>query len=123
MADVESLKHAHGPTHVLVHDAAADATTSDARLRELGYRTEFRRDMPLFGVLGMSFCAIGILTGMSSAFQTGLFSGGPLGLFWGWNVSVPSLLECKVLIRDARYAASLCCSSRSVWRKSAALSE
>ncbi|OBZ76216.1 Amino-acid permease BAT1 [Grifola frondosa] len=23
---------------------------------------------------------------MSSAFQTGLFSGGPLGLFWGWNI-------------------------------------
>ena len=60
---------------------------SDQRLRELGYKTEFRREMSLFGVLGMSFCAIGILTGMSSAFQTGLFSGGPLGLFWGWNVS------------------------------------
>lgn len=60
---------------------------SDQRLRELGYKTEFRREMSLFGVLGLSFCAIGILTGMSSAFQTGLFSGGPLGLFWGWNVS------------------------------------
>ena len=62
------------------------ATESDQRLRELGYKSEFRRDMSLFGVLGISFCAIGILTGMSSAFQTGLFSGGPLGLFWGWNV-------------------------------------
>ena len=62
-------------------------TASDQRLRELGYKTEFRREMSLFGVLGLSFCAIGILTGMSSAFQTGLFSGGPLGLFWGWNVS------------------------------------
>lgn len=63
-----------------------DATESDKRLNELGYKSEFRRDMSLFGVLGISFCAIGILTGMSSAFQTGLFSGGPLGLFWGWNV-------------------------------------
>lgn len=60
---------------------------ADHRLQELGYRPEFKRNMSLFGVLGMSFCAIGILTGMSSAFQTGLFSGGPLGLFWGWNVS------------------------------------
>lgn len=59
---------------------------SERRLNDLGYRSEFRRDMSLFGVLGISFCAIGILTGMSSAFQTGLFSGGPLGLFWGWNV-------------------------------------
>jgi hypothetical protein len=61
---------------------------SDKRLEELGYKAEFRRDMSLFGVLGISFCAIGILTGMSSAFQTGLFSGGPLGLFWGWNVGL-----------------------------------
>ncbi|KZT08199.1 amino acid transporter [Laetiporus sulphureus 93-53] len=59
---------------------------SDQRLHDLGYKSEFRRDMSLFGVLGISFCAIGILTGMSSAFQTGLFSGGPLGLFWGWNI-------------------------------------
>lgn len=66
--------------------------TSDQRLLELGYKPEFRREMSLFGVLGISFCAIGILTGMSSAFQTGLFSGGPLGLFWGWNVSTPSFL-------------------------------
>ena len=60
---------------------------SDKILNSLGYKVEFRREMSLFGVLGLSFCAIGILTGMSSAFQTGLFSGGPLGLFWGWNVS------------------------------------
>ncbi|KAF8152919.1 amino acid/polyamine transporter I [Crassisporium funariophilum] len=59
---------------------------SDRRLLELGYKPEFRREMSFFGVIGMSFCAIGILTGMSSAFQTGLFSGGPLGLFWGWNI-------------------------------------
>lgn len=62
-------------------DRVADENNeSDQRLLELGYRSEFRREMSLFGVLGMSFCAIGILTGMSSAFQTGLFSGGPLGM-------------------------------------------
>lgn len=65
----------------------APVDLSDQRLRDLGYKPQFRRDMSLFGVLGVSFCAIGILTGMSSAFQTGLFAGGPLGLFWGWNVS------------------------------------
>ena len=64
-----------------------DPPQSDQILNSLGYKAEFRREMSLFGVLGLSFCAIGILTGMSSAFQTGLFSGGPLGLFWGWNVS------------------------------------
>lgn len=73
-------------------NAVEDLPESDQRLLELGYRPEFRREMSLFGVLGISFCAIGILTGMSSAFQTGLFSGGPLSLFWGWNVSVAELL-------------------------------
>ncbi|KIJ64797.1 hypothetical protein HYDPIDRAFT_175318 [Hydnomerulius pinastri MD-312] len=62
------------------------SAVSDQRLLDLGYKPEFRREMSLFGVLGISFCAIGVLTGMSSAFQTGLFSGGPLGLFWGWNI-------------------------------------
>ena len=56
--------------------------TSDDRLLELGYALEFRREMSFFGALGMSFCAIGVLSGMSSAFQTGLFSGGPLGGFY-----------------------------------------
>lgn len=62
------------------HSVADNNDESDKRLLELGYRAEFRREMSFFGVLGMSFCAIGILTGMSSAFQTGLFSGGPLGM-------------------------------------------
>lgn len=77
-----------------VEDGPGTMTTSDRRLVELGYKPEFKRDMSLFGVLGMSFCAIGILTGMSSAIQTGLFSGGPLGLFWGWNVRRSLLDVC-----------------------------
>lgn len=70
-----------------------EVTESERRLNELGYKGEFRRDMSLLGVLGISFCAIGILTGMSSAFQSGLFSGGPLGLFWGWNVGTHPFLS------------------------------
>jgi hypothetical protein len=65
--------------------------TSDDRLLELGYAPEFRREMSFFGVLGMSFCAIGILTGMSSAFQTGLFSGGPLGGFYTCFMTSPAI--------------------------------
>lgn len=83
--DFES--HNNPPTTTV--DAPPEVIISDNRLHELGYQTAFRREMSLFGVLGISFCAIGILTGMSSAFQTGLFSGGPLGLFWGWNVCLP----------------------------------
>lgn len=73
-------------TNIGIIESHNEATESEKRLNDLGYKSEFRRNMSLSGVLGISFCAIGILTGMSSAFQTGLFSGGPLGLFWGWNV-------------------------------------
>lgn len=80
---------------------------SDRRLCELGYRNDFRRDMSPLGVLGLSFCAVGILTGMSSAFQTALFSGGPLGLFWGWNVRACSVIwvkqDSRILIADREF--------------------
>ncbi|KAF9045379.1 amino acid transporter [Panaeolus papilionaceus] len=77
--DPEKSQNSNSPDGVEVID-------SDERLFQLGYQPQFRREMTFSGVLGVSFCAIGILTGMSSAFQTGLFSGGPLGLFWGWNI-------------------------------------
>ncbi|KAG8681614.1 hypothetical protein FRC08_015528, partial [Ceratobasidium sp. 394] len=69
------------PAIPVVEAQSGTLDRSDARLEALGYRPEFRREMNLFAVVGMSFTAIGILTGMSSAFQTGLFAGGPLGLF------------------------------------------
>jgi len=92
-------------------EEARDIAVSDQRLQDLGYKSEFRREMSLFKVLGISFCAIGILTGMSSAFQTGLFSGGPVGLFWGWNVSFACSSVCLKTMQAAvlyRYAVSLC---------------
>ena len=98
-ADIESVDRV---PHDSEGSGDAAAAQSDQRLRELGYKSEFRRDMSLFGVLGISFCAIGILTGMSSAFQTGLFSGGPLGLFWGWNVRFYApLIELFCILKNA----------------------
>lgn len=97
--DIESVDRT---TPVLEGSGDAAATKSDQRLRELGYKSEFKREMSLFGVLGISFCAIGILTGMSSAFQTGLFSGGPLGLFWGWNVRLLCICHLSFAVRRNR---------------------
>ncbi|KAJ3208963.1 hypothetical protein HDU83_008598 [Entophlyctis luteolus] len=62
------------------------ANESDERLAKLGYKQEFRREMGLLANVGMSLTAIGVLTGMSSAFGAGILQGGPLGLFWGWNI-------------------------------------
>jgi hypothetical protein len=38
------------------------STADDERLVALGYKPQFRREMSLFGVLGLSFCAIGMIT-------------------------------------------------------------
>ncbi|KAJ3093389.1 hypothetical protein HK100_006636, partial [Physocladia obscura] len=65
---------------------ADEVQVSDIKLAELGYKQEFKREMGLLANIGLSLTAIGVLTGMSSAFQTALFSGGPLVLFWGWNI-------------------------------------
>ncbi|GLB39550.1 putative amino acid permease [Lyophyllum shimeji] len=93
MSAVENKTAEDGPDEVLTGDERADA-----RLNELGYKAEFRREMSFLGVVCISFTAIGILTGMSSAYQAGLFSGGPVGLFWGWNiVSVFMLLIALAL--------------------------
>ena len=40
---------------------AAVATAADEHLVALGYKPQFHHEMSLFGVLGISFCAIGIL--------------------------------------------------------------
>ncbi|RSH79125.1 uncharacterized protein EHS24_001163 [Apiotrichum porosum] len=76
------------PIQLVEHGAhgVPPVSADDARLNELGYVSEFKREMSAAGIVTISFTAIGILTGMSSAFQSGLFAGGPLGLFWGWNV-------------------------------------
>ncbi|EPQ50539.1 hypothetical protein GLOTRDRAFT_133906 [Gloeophyllum trabeum ATCC 11539] len=68
---------------------------SDKRLRDLGYKSEFRREMSLFGVLGISFCAVGILIGISSA---SLFSGGRWGCSGGRTITVWSSRGFVVLL-------------------------
>jgi len=48
---------------------------------------------------------------MSSAFQTGLFSGGPLGLFWGWNVGMYfKIIRLFAEVIAPRFVVCLCFS-------------
>jgi hypothetical protein len=120
--ETSSIKSHEQTVDIGIVESRNEITESEKRLNELGYKSEFRRDMSLFGVLGISFCAIGILTGMSSAFQTGLFSGGPLGLFWGWNVS-PCVLMMSSYSPVCRSAVCSCFLLRFHWQKYAAHSE
>jgi len=70
---------------------AADETTAPApissdeqRLHELGYAQELRRHMSGFTNFAVSFTIISILSGCLTLYGTGLNSGGPVIITWGW---------------------------------------
>jgi amino acid permease (GABA permease) len=70
---------------------SADETTAPAavsadrqRLHELGYAQELRRHMSGFTNFAVSFTIISILSGCLTLYGTGMNSGGPVIITWGW---------------------------------------
>ncbi len=70
---------------------SADETTAPSaigadqqRLHELGYAQELRRHMSGFSNFAVSFTIISILSGCLTLYGTGLNSGGPVIITWGW---------------------------------------
>jgi amino acid permease (GABA permease) len=70
---------------------SADETTAPAvidadqqRLHELGYAQELRRHMSGFTNFAVSFTIISILSGCLTLYGTGMNSGGPVIIVWGW---------------------------------------
>jgi amino acid permease (GABA permease) len=64
--------------------APAVITTDEQRLHELGYAQELRRHMSGFTNFAVSFTIISILSGCLTLYGTGLNSGGPVIITWGW---------------------------------------
>jgi amino acid permease (GABA permease) len=64
--------------------AAATITDDQQRLHELGYAQELRRHMSGFTNFAVSFTIISILSGCLTLYGTGLNSGGPVIISWGW---------------------------------------
>ena len=62
----------------------AVTTTDEQRLHELGYAQELRRHMSGFTNFAVSFTIISILSGCLTLYGTGLNSGGPVIITWGW---------------------------------------
>jgi amino acid permease (GABA permease) len=70
---------------------SADETTASTvisadqqRLHELGYAQELRRHMSGFTNFAVSFTIISILSGCLTLYGTGMNSGGPVIITWGW---------------------------------------
>src|SRR6202167_5713961 len=61
-----------------------EPTADEKRLHELGYKQELRRHMSGFTNFAVSFTIISILSGCLTLYGTGMNSGGPVIITWGW---------------------------------------
>ncbi|MFB9684096.1 amino acid permease [Amycolatopsis plumensis] len=71
-------------------DVSDQQTTPDhadddsARLHQLGYAQELKRTMSAFSNFAVSFTIISILSGCLTLYGTGMKTGGPAAMIWGW---------------------------------------
>ncbi|KAL1411975.1 hypothetical protein Q8F55_002969 [Vanrija albida] len=56
-----------------------------AKLAELGYQQEVKRNMTMIGVLGLSFAIMAVPLGVSLMLGTFLTCGGPVTMVYGWT--------------------------------------
>ncbi|KAJ7156910.1 amino acid transporter [Mycena crocata] len=77
----------------------------NARLAELGYKSEFKREFSLIETCAFSFSIMGIVASVSSTLSFGLVSGGHVGLVWGWFI--PSFFVAFVALSMAELASAM----------------
>ncbi|KAH6802074.1 bidirectional amino acid transporter 1 [Perilla frutescens var. frutescens] len=74
------------PSHV--QERARDSSDSGhARLHELGYKQELKRDLSVLSNFAFSFSIISVLTGVTTLYNTGLTYGGPASIVYGWLIA------------------------------------
>ncbi|KAJ6561189.1 amino acid transporter [Mycena vulgaris] len=114
LADVQSVSE---------KDTAYVVNVDDARLAELGYKSEFKREFSLLETCAFSFSIMvreyllsvrnisnytipqGIVASISSTLSFGLVSGGHVGLVWGWFI--PSFFVMFVALSMAELASAM----------------
>ncbi|XP_021824300.1 amino-acid permease BAT1-like isoform X1 [Prunus avium] len=74
------------PSHV-VPNGSASQDSGHARLHELGYKQELKRDLSLLSNFAFSFSIISVLTGVTTLYNTGLKYGGPVSVVYGWFIA------------------------------------
>ncbi|KAI5677385.1 hypothetical protein M9H77_08335 [Catharanthus roseus] len=70
------------PQHV--QEISNSVDSGHARLHELGYKQELKRDLSVLSNFAFSFSIISVLTGVTTLYNTGLNFGGPVSLVYGW---------------------------------------
>ncbi|KAJ0094831.1 hypothetical protein Patl1_15083 [Pistacia atlantica] len=72
-------------SHTAAGNVALDS--GHARLNELGYKQELKRDLSMLSNFAFSFSIISVLTGITTLYNTGLSFGGPISLVYGWLIA------------------------------------
>ncbi|KAK4779475.1 hypothetical protein SAY87_015581 [Trapa incisa] len=68
-------------------NGSAPVDSGHARLHELGYKQELKRDLSLLSNFAFSFSIISVLTGITTLFNTGLTYGGTVSMIYGWFIA------------------------------------
>lgn len=77
---------------------------TSARLSDMGYKQEMKRNLGMVSVLGLSFAIMAVPYGSSTTLNIALTCGGPVTIIWG--VSLPS---CRLINGDTdNYSGYLC---------------
>ncbi|XP_062110018.1 amino-acid permease BAT1 homolog isoform X2 [Humulus lupulus] len=63
------------------------ADSGHARLNELGYKQELKRDLSMLSNFAFSFSIISVLTGVTTLYNNGLRFGGPVSVVYGWFIA------------------------------------
>ncbi|KAF4355088.1 hypothetical protein G4B88_004300 [Cannabis sativa] len=64
-----------------------DVDSGHARLNELGYKQELKRDLSMLSNFAFSFSIISVLTGVTTLYNNGLRFGGPVSVIYGWFIA------------------------------------
>ncbi|KAI4357733.1 hypothetical protein L6164_001664 [Bauhinia variegata] len=75
------------PSHHGVTNGGASLDSGHARLHELGYKQELKRDLSVISNFAFSFSIISVLTGITTLYNSGLTFGGPVSFVYGWFVA------------------------------------
>ncbi|XP_004497027.1 amino-acid permease BAT1 homolog [Cicer arietinum] len=72
---------------IIGHNNNISHDSGNARLNELGYKQELKRDLSVLSNFAISFSIISVLTGVTTLYNTGLTYGGPVSIVYGWIIA------------------------------------
>lgn len=75
-------------------------TRDDARLEDLGYRPELKRNFSKLETFGVAFSIMGVVPSIASTIFYNLPYGGPVGMIWGWIVAAALISTVGLAMGD-----------------------